>query len=166
MYEDIVFPRKWKELSEEDQKEWISNYFMPKVKIPEPILLRKGKIKKGTLELENGAKIKFPIKPVVVSKCNPNLVREFEFWVGKWLLTVFHNKSMPFVKYFGVSNPSRSKWIAQELSYEIWTKFFTALFKIGNKYRLFQRKSHKERRKSRDSTLSLRDNREEMACHG
>ena len=160
MNEDIVFPSKWKELSEKEQKEWISSYFMPRVRIPEPILLKKGKIKEGILKLENGARIKFPIKPVVVSRSNPNIVREFEFWVGKWLLTVFHDKSMPFVRYFGVSNPSRSKWIAQELSYEIWTKLFVALFKIGNKYRLFQRKNPRKRRKKRDSTLSLRDNRE------
>lgn len=159
MSEDIIFPKKWKELSEQEQKEWIRSYFMPKVKIPEPILLKNGKIKEGLLKLENGARIKFPAKPVLVSKNNPNIVREFEFWVGKWLLTVFHNKPMPFVKYFGISNPSASKWIAQELSYEIWTRFFMALCKIGNKYRLFKRKNLKERNKKRSFTLSLRDSR-------
>jgi hypothetical protein len=159
MSEDVSFPRNWKELSEEEQREWIRAYYMPKARIPEPILLQKGKIKEGILKLENGAKIRFPIKPVMVSKNNPNIVREFEFWVGKWLITVFHDKSISFIRYIGVSNPSTSKWIAQELSYEAWTKLFVALFKIGNKYRLFQRKSLKTKRKKSDFALSLRDNR-------
>lgn len=165
MSEDIAFPKKWKELSEEEQKEWIRAYYMPKARIPEPILLKSGKIKEGMLKLENGARIKFPTKPVIVSKNNPNIVREFEFWVGKWLVTVFYDKTMPHVKYVGISNPSTNKWIAQELSYEILTKFFVVLFKIGNKYRLFQRKNQKTRNKKRDFTLSLRDNRE-VEIHG
>lgn len=165
MSEDITFPKKWKELSEEEQKEWIAAYFMPTARIPEPILAQKGKIKEGILKLENGTKIEFPTKSVVASKNNPNIVREFEFWIGKWLITIFHDKSMPFVKYIGISNPSASKWLAQELSYEILTKFFVVLFKIGNKYRLFQRKNHKSRSKRGDFTLSLRDTRE-AGIHG
>jgi hypothetical protein len=161
MSEEIAFPKKWKEFSEDEQKEWIRAYYMPKTRIPEPILLKSGKIKEGILKLENGAKIKFPTKPVIVSKSNPNIVREFEFWVGKWLITVFHDKNIPCLKFIGISNPTTNKWIAQELSYEVLTKFFVVLFKIGNKYRLFQRKNSKTRNKKRKFTLSLRDNRGE-----
>jgi hypothetical protein len=163
--EDIVFPKKWKELSEEEQKQWIKAYYMPKTRIPEPILTRKAKVKEGKLKLENGAEIEFPTGQAMISKSNPNIVREFWFWVGKWLVTVFYDKSMPHVKYIGVSNPSTKKWIAQELSYEILTKFFVVLFKIGNKYRLFQRKNRKTQRKKADFTLSLRDTRE-VEIHG
>jgi len=159
MSEDIIFPKKWKELSEEEQRQWIRTYYMPKSKIPEPILSREAKVKEGKLKLENGAEIEFPTKRAVISKSNPNIVREFCFWVGKWLITVFYDKSMPHIRYIGVSNPSTKKWIAQELSYEMLTKFFVVLFKIGNKYRLFQRKKPKTKNKKRDFTLSLRDNR-------
>ena len=161
MSEDIIFPKKWKELSEEEQKAWIETYYMPKTRIPEPVLTQRTKIKEGTLKLENGAKIKFPIKPVAVSKSNPNIVREFEIWVGKWLITVFHDKSMFHVKYVGVSNPSSGKWIAQELSFEIAARLLSAVCKIGNKYGLFRRKKLKTTRKKRDFSLSLRDNRGE-----
>ena len=112
------------------------------------------------MKVENGTEIEFPTKSAVVSKSNPNIVREFWFWVGKWLITIFYDKSMPHIRYIGVSNPSTKKWIAQELSYEILTKFFVVLFKIGNKYRLFKRKNPKPRNKTGDFTLSLRDNRE------
>jgi hypothetical protein len=165
MSEEITFPKKWKELSEDEQKEWIRAYYMPKTRIPEPILTKQGRIKEGMLKLENGARIEFPVKTVVVSKSNPNIVREFEFWVGKWLVTVFHDKTIPWLRFIGVSNPSTNKWIAQELSYEILTKFFVVLFKIANKYRLFQRKNAKSRNKKRNFTLSLRDNREAVS-HG
>jgi hypothetical protein len=158
MRESITFPKKWKELTEEEQKEWINQYYMPKARIPEPILSQRGKIKEGILKLENGTKIKFPTKPIVISKSNPNIVREFEFWVGKWLITTFHDKSMPFIKYVGISNPSTNKWLAQELNSEILTNLLRAIFKIGNKYRLFQRNNHKSKRKKRDFSLSLRDN--------
>lgn len=159
MSESINFPKKWKELTEEEQKEWINQYYMPKARIPEPILRQRGKIKEGILKLENGAKIKFPAKPIVVSKGNPNIVREFGFWVGKWLITIFHDKAMPFIRYVGISNPSTNKWIAQELNSEILTNLLRAVFKIGNKYRLFQRNNRKSKRKKRDFSLSLRDNR-------
>jgi len=112
------------------------------------------------LKLENGARIEFPTKPIIVSKSNPNIDREFEFWVGKWLITIFHDKSMPFIRYIGISNPSKNKWIAQELNSEILTNLLRAICKIGNKYRLFQRNSQKSKRKKRDFSLSLRDNRE------
>ena len=158
MSEEVTFPKNWKELSEDEQKEWIRAYYMPKTRIPEPVLVRKGMIKEGMLKLENGAKIKFPTKPIVVSKSNPNIVREFEFWVGKWLITTFHDKSMPLIRYIGISNPSTSKWIAQELNSEILANLLRALFKIGNKYRLFQRNNHKPKRKKLDFSLSLRDN--------
>ena len=95
MSEDITFPKKWKELSKEEQKEWIRAYYMPKARIPEPIVLKSGKIKEGMLKLENGAKIRFPVKTLIASKSNPNVVREFEFWVGKWLVTVFNDKTIP-----------------------------------------------------------------------
>jgi hypothetical protein len=161
MSEDITFPKKWKQLTEGEQKEWINAYYMPKTRIPEPILQQTGKVKEGILKLENGARIKFPTKPIVVSKSNPNIVREFEFWVGKWLITIFHDKSMPFIRYIGISNPSTNKWLAQELNSGILTNFLRAIFKIGNKYRLFQRNNHKSRRKKRDSSLSLRYNKGE-----
>lgn len=160
MSEDIVLPKKWGELSEQDQKGWIKTNFMPKTRIPEPILTRKTRVKEGTIKLENGTEIEFPTVSAVASKSNPNIVRVFEFWIGNWLMTVFYDKSMPQVKYIGVSNPSKGKWIAQELSYEILTKLLSAIFKIGNKFRLFQRKKPKCQRKKRNSTLSLRDNRE------
>jgi len=166
MNEDIIFPKKWKELSEEEQKGWINAYYMPKTRIPEPVLQQTGKVKKGSLELENGAKIRFPIAPVVVSKSNPNIVREFEFWVGKWLITIFHDKTMPHIKYIGISNPSKSKWISQELSYEIICKIYQSISKIAYKYGLFSTKKPKKQRKNRNSSLSLRDNNRGTVSHG
>jgi hypothetical protein len=161
MSEDIVFPKKWKELSEGEQREWIGTYYMPKTLTPEPILAKRGKIKAGILRLENGARIEFPLKPVIVSRNNPNIVREFEVWVGKWLITVFHDKSLPYARYVGVSNPSKNKWLAQELSSEILTNLLRAILKIGNKYRLFQRNSSKSKKDKRGFSLSLRDNKGE-----
>lgn len=43
MSEDIIFPKKWKELSEEEQRDWIKAYYRPKARISEPI--QKEKIK-------------------------------------------------------------------------------------------------------------------------
>lgn len=135
---------------------------MPKTRIPEPILTKSTRVREGALKLENGTEIKFPNERVVASRSNPNVVRVFEFWAGKWLITVFYDKSMPHVKYLGVSNPSLGKWIAQELSHEILCKLLTALFKIGNIFRLFRRKNLKTPRKKDGFTLSLRDNRGEI----
>ena len=155
--EDIVFPKKWKDLTPKEQMEWIKEYFMLKKKIPEPILRRNEKIAKGTIELESGSKLKFPIKIATASKPNPNLVREYEGWVGKWLITVFHDKSFPHVKYFGIANPSGRKWIAQELSSEICNEFYAILLQIRWKYGLFKGKRRKKPNKSSISTLSLKN---------
>jgi len=154
----IVFPRRWKYLDIKEQQEWIKTYYMPKTKIPEPILQRNDKIVKGNLELKSGAKLKISQKHATVTKRNPNLVREFEGWIGKWLMTVFHHKSMPHVKHLGVANPSRSKWIAQELSSEILSEFYAILLKIRWKYGLFKGKRRKKRKKPSISTLSLKNN--------
>jgi hypothetical protein len=159
--EDIAFPKKWSELSQDEQREWIRAYYMPKTRIPEPVLSRRLNIKEGTLKLDNGTKMKFPIKPVVISKSNPSIVREFEFWIGKWLFTVFHDKTMSHVKYIGVSNPSASKWIAQEFTIEVWRKLCAITTTLGHKYRMFQRKRADSKRKNGDFSLSLRDNRGE-----
>jgi len=154
---EIVFPKSWKDLSEGDQREWIKTYYMPKTKIPEPVLKRKDKIIKGFMKLESGAKLEFPSRTMTVSKRNPNLVREFEGWIGKWLMTVFHHKSLPHAKYLGVANPSTFKWIAQELSSEILSEFYAILLKIRWKYGFFKGKRRKKRSKSSISTLSLKD---------
>jgi len=156
--EEIVFPKSWKDLSEGEQREWIKTYYMPKTKIPEPVLKRKDKIIKGFMKLESGAKLEFPSRTMTVSKRNPNLVREFEGWIGKWLMTVFHHKSLPHVKYLGVANPSRFKWIAQELSSEILSEFYAILMKIRWKYGFFKGKRRRKRSKSSISTLSLKNN--------
>ena len=155
---EIVFPRKWKDLDPKEQKEWIENYYMPKTKIPEPILKRNDKIVKGILNLESGSKLKFGTKPATVSRGNPNLIREYEGWIGKWLATVFHDRSFPHVKYFGIANPSRSKWIAQELSSEILSEFYAILLKIRWKYGLFKGKRRRKQKKPSISTLSLKNN--------
>jgi len=155
--DEIVFPKNWKKLSTEEQQEWIKSYFMPKAKIPEPILRRKEKIKKGVIKLESGAKLEFPPRLIATSKKNPNLVREFEAWVGKWLITTFHDKTLPYKRYFGISNPSRDKWIAQELSSEICNAFYAILLKIRWKYGFFKGKRRKTRNKNAVSTLSLKD---------
>jgi hypothetical protein len=156
--DEIVFPRKWKDLDTEEQQEWIKTHYMPKTKIPEPILQRNDKIVKGNLELKSGAKLKISQKHAIVSKRNPNLVREFEGWIGKWLMTVFHHKSIPHIKHLGVANPSRSKWIAQELSSEILSEFYAILLKIRWKYGLFKGKRRKKQKKPSIFTLSLKNN--------
>lgn len=79
--EEIVFPKKWKDLSTEEQRRWIETYYMPKTKIPEPILQRNDRIESGTFTLKSGSKLKLDTKPVTLSKRNPNLVREFGAWV-------------------------------------------------------------------------------------
>jgi len=155
--EEIIFPKNWKDLSTEEQRQWIETYYMPKTKIPEPILQRNDKIESGAITLKSGSKLKFDAKPVTLSKRNPNLVREFGAWVGNWLVTVFHDKSFPHVKYFGIANPTRSKWIAQQLSSEICREFYSILLKIRWKYGFFKGKRRKKRRKSSISTLSLKD---------
>lgn len=155
---EIVFPKKWKDLDPKEQKEWIESHYMPKTKIPEPILKRNDKIVKGILKLESGSKLKFGMKPATVSRGNPNLIREYEGWIGKWLATVFHDRSFPHVKYFGIANPSRSKWIAQELSSEILSEFYAILLQIRWKYGFFKGKKRKKQRKPSISTLSLKDN--------
>lgn len=154
---EIIFPKNWKELSARDQKEWITSYYMPKTRRPEPILTRHEKIKKGIIKLESGAKLEFPRKLITTSKRNPNLVREFEGWAGKWLVTVFRDNSFPYIKYFGISNPSRDKWIAQELSSEICNEFYAILLGIRWKYGFFRGKRRKKRRKNSVFTLSLKD---------
>jgi len=155
--ENIVFPKKWKDLTPKEQKEWIKEYFMPKEKIPEPILHRNEKIAKGIIELESGSRLKFPTKIAVVSKPNPNLVREYEGWVGKWLITIFHDKTFPHIKYLGVANPSRSKWIAQELSSEICNEFYAILLQIRWKYGFFKGKRRKKWRKTSNFALGLKN---------
>jgi hypothetical protein len=45
MSEGITFPKKWKELSEEEQKDWINASYRPKSRISEPIPLQKREIK-------------------------------------------------------------------------------------------------------------------------
>lgn len=158
MNEEIIFPKNWQDLTEEEQKEWIREYYMPKTKIPEPILKRNEQIIKGLIKLESGARIRFPSKLVTVSKRNPNLVRELEGWVGKWLVTVFHDKSFPHVKFFGIANPSRAKWIAQELSSEVLSDFYGIIMKIRWKYGFFRGKRRKQRKKSSIFALSLKSN--------
>ncbi len=155
--EEIVLPRKWRNLSEKEQIEWIRSYFTPKVKMPEPILKRDEKIVRGYMRTESGVKLKFPKKPMTVSRRNHNLKREFEAWVGKWLVTVFHDKRMPHVKYLGIANPSGDKWIAQELSSEICNEFYAILLRIRWKYGFFKGKRRKETKKSSNFTLSLKD---------
>jgi len=156
---EIVFPKSWKDLSEGEQREWIKTHFIPTTKIPEPILKRKDKIIKGFMKLESGTKLEFPSRTMTASKRNPNLVREFEDWIGKWLITVFHHKSFPHVKYLGVANPSTFKWIAQQLSSEILSEFYAILLKIRWKYGFFKGKRRKKRRQSSISTLSLKNNK-------
>lgn len=155
---EIVFPKSWKDLGEEEQREWIKTHFTPTTRIPEPVLKRNDKIVNGFMKLESGAKLEFPSRSMTASKRNPNLVREFEGWIGKWLMTVFHHKSLPHVKYLGVANPSRFKWIAQELSSEILSEFYAILLKIRWKYGFFKGKRRKKRRKTSISTLSLKNN--------
>jgi len=155
---EINFPKNWKELSIKEQKEWIASYYTPKTRIPEPILSRKEKIMKGEIKLESGARLKFPSKLITASKRNPNLVREFEGWAGKWLITVFHDNSCPYTRYFGISNPSRDKWIAQELSSEICNEFYAILLEIRWKYGFFKGKRRKKRKNNSISTLSLKNN--------
>jgi len=146
--ESITFPRNWKQLSEDEQKEWILNYYMAKTKIPE----------QTTMKLRSGAKIKFPTKSIVVSKKNPNIIREFEYWVDKWLVTVFIDKRSLHYRYIGISNPNSAKWLAQELNSEILNKLFIAILKIKHKYGLWNRKKAKSQRKKRDFPLSIRYN--------
>jgi hypothetical protein len=155
--EDIVLPRNWKNLSTKEQKEWIKAYFMPKEKIPEPLLQHDDKVEKGIIRLKSGAKVKFYTEKVSISKSNPNLVRELEGWIGNWLVTVFHDKSFPHVKYIGVANPNRSKWIAQELSSEICNQLYAIILKIRWKYGFFKGKKWKNQRKNGVSPLSLKD---------
>jgi hypothetical protein len=130
---------------------------MLKTRIPEPVLKRKDRIAKGQIRLESGAKIKFPATPVTTSKRNPNIIRELEGWIGKWLITVFYDRKLPHVKFFGIANPSRDKWIAQELSSEICNRFYAVIMKIRWKYGFFKGKKRKKRRKKSISTLSLKD---------
>jgi hypothetical protein len=156
--EDFVLPKNWKRLSEDEHKKWISSYFMPKTKIPEPIVHKTEKITEGKLRLASGATIRFPIERAIASRNNPNIVRECEFWVDKWLITIFHDKRFPVRRFVGISNPHFGKWIAQELSFEVWSSLFKNLLRIGNKYGFSGRKRHKSLRKKRDFPLSLRDN--------
>ena len=104
---DPARPRNWGNLSEDEQFEWIYSYFMPKRKIPEPILKKNEMIRSGKFETERGIKLEIKDKPVMISRKNQNLEREFEEWNGKWLITVFHDKSLPHKKFVSIGNPKK-----------------------------------------------------------
>ena len=148
MSEQILLPKNWKTLTIEEQKEWITTYYMLRKKIPEPMLRKPFNVIKGELTAKDGRKLKLEVKDVKteMSKNNPNLVREYEMWVGKWLFTVFHDKNCPFAKFVGVSNPSSAKWIAQELSSDVLSKMFQNVCCLANKFGVFRRKKRKKRR--------------------
>ena len=140
----IVLPKKWKKLNQKDQKEWIEDYINTHYKRGLKPVIQIDEIKKGAkIPLKSGGHIKVP--KAVVSQKNPNLVRELEMWVGKWLVTVFHDKKMPHTKIFGISNPSSAKWIAQELSSEVLAELYSIMLKIRWKYGLFKGKRRKTR---------------------
>jgi CxxC-x17-CxxC domain-containing protein len=78
----------------------------------------------GELKTKDGRKIQISVKgaETKVSRNNRELEREQECWIGgKWLFTIFHNRSSPFEKYIGacnlgIRNQKNVKWIAQELT--------------------------------------------------
>ena len=144
---DIVFPKNWTKLNEHDQKEWILEHYMPKQKIPEPFFVKDDQLVKGYLKFDSGNKVKLGKKDARLKRKNPNIVREFQEWVGRWLFTVFHDKTAPQIKYFGISNPSLDKWTAQELSPYILSKINGIIMKIKWKYGLFKGNKGKKRNK-------------------
>jgi len=144
---EIIFPKNWNKLDEQEQKEWISQYYMLKQKIPEPFFVKDDKLLKGYLKFGSGNKVKLGLKDARLKRRNPNIVREFEEWVNKWLITVFHDKKTPQIKYFGISNPSLDKWTAQELSPYILSKINGIIMKIKWKYGLFKGNKRKKRNK-------------------
>ena len=142
---EITFPKNWKNLTEQEQKEWINTYFQEKTKTPEPYPIT-DTLKSGqTIETKHGHKIHIPEGSLFKEK-NPDLVREYEGWANNWLITVFHDKKCPVSKIFSISNPHSEKWIAQDLSFENWSNLFKNLVKIGNKYRFLGKKKAKMRR--------------------
>ncbi|MCJ7431507.1 hypothetical protein MUO83_09910 [Candidatus Bathyarchaeota archaeon] len=152
----MTLPKAWKTLTEQEQAEWIQTYFMPKTRTPEPYP-RIDSIAKGQkIKTQKGLIINIP-KETEVTQRNPDIVREYEAWVGKWLITVFHDKKFPVTKFLSFANPSLNKWIAQELSFENWGRLQAILLSIGRKYRIVRRKNEKSTRKIPNFTLSLRD---------
>ncbi|MEM3700699.1 MAG: hypothetical protein QXL57_07540 [Candidatus Bathyarchaeia archaeon] len=154
-FEDVVFPKDWKSMSEDEQKQWILTYFTLKSKIPEPWIPQPFPIEFKDLHIKGKTKSGLPVKIGTIKDAtfkrldkNPNLEREFEFWVEKWLITVFHDKKCPATKFVTVSNPQTEKWIAQELSIEVLDKLFIAILKIRHKYGLWHKKKAKSSRKN------------------
>lgn len=141
----IILPKKWNELTNKEQIEWINQHFDIKRKIPEPRLKSDDKIAEFIIKTKSGKKIESKDIEVEVSVKNTNLVREFEAWVGKWLITIFHDKKFPHIKIIGVSNPSSKKWIAQQLSSEVWGNLFGNFTRIGNIYGFCGKKRSKKR---------------------
>jgi hypothetical protein len=155
--QEIVFPKQWKTLTQQEQLEWIKTYFMPKTRIPEPYPKIDSIAKGQKIRTQKGFIIKIPKESKLIQK-NPDIVREFETWLDNWLITVFHDKKCPATKFIGISNPHSEKWIAQELSIENWRKFFGILSRIGNKYGLIRPTKPKSTRKKHDFPLSLKHN--------
>jgi len=164
--EDVVFPKNWKSLSEEEQKQWILAYFTPNSKIPEPWIPQPFPIEFKDLSIKGKTKSGLAVKVGTIKNAtlkrfdkNPNLEREFEAWLDKWLITVFHDKKCPKSKFIGIANPQTEKYIAIELSIWNWRKLFGILSQIGNKYGLIRPKKSKSSRKKCDFPLSIRDNK-------
>jgi hypothetical protein len=152
-------PKNWNKLSIDEQREWINTYYMPKTRIPEQYP-KIDEIAKGQkIKTQKGFIIKIPKETRLIQK-NPNVVREWEMWIGKWLFTVFHDKNCPATKYIALANPQTEKWIAQELTKEILEKINALHFKIGYKYGLINRKNLKPQRKNSDFSLRLKNTRE------
>jgi hypothetical protein len=148
-----VFPKNWSKLTQQEQLEWINTYFMLKQRIPERILKKNDFILRGKLQTKSGSVLTFPDQPLLATQKNPNIVREKEFWLENWLITIFHDKKCPVVKFFSISNPRSGKWIAKELSFEFWSKLFQNILRIGNIYGFCGKKRSKFLRKKHDFAL-------------
>jgi len=150
---NLDFPKNWQNLTPEEQKRWMLlkiEEAANSIRTIEPEIVRRLELEKTFLPLKGGGGIAFPEKKLLHVQRNPNLVREWQKWLGKWLFCVIHYKTSPKQKYFLISNPDSQNRMVMKLSFDNWRNLFGNISSIGNKYGFIGKKKAKNRRKKRN----------------
>ena len=150
---NLDFPKNWQNLTPEEQKRWMLlkiEEAANSIRTIEPEIVRRLELQKTVLPLKDGSKIVFPEKRLLHVQRNPNLVREWQKWLGKCLFCVIHYKTSPKQKFLVISNPHSQNRIVIQLSFDNWRNLFGNISSIGNKYGFSGKKKRKNRNKKHD----------------
>ena len=147
---NLDFPKNWQNLTPEEQKHWMLlkiEEVANSIRTIEPELVRRLELQKTVLPLKDGSKIVFPEKKLLHVQRNPNLVREWQKWLGKCLFCVIHYKTSPKQKFLVISNPySQNRIVIQVASSEM-RKLLAHVMSICRKYGFICKKKRKNRNK-------------------